>query len=170
MSGADLPPTVASPAADLEIRPRAVVADAHEDVVVPLAAEEVVVSRQTRQTTVRVSTRTVERAEHVDVPLTHRRVEIERVSINQVVAAMPVTREVDGVTIVPVVEEVVVVERRLVLKEEIHIRPVIVEDRHMEDVVLRHEEVDVTRTETGHEPGDPVASGIPNLFSKETKP
>ena len=107
------------------------------EVVLPLAAEELVVSRQTRHTTVRVSTTTVERKQHVDVPLTHRRIEVEHVSINQVVASIPPTREVDGATIVPVVEEVVVVERRLVLKEGIRIREVIVEYRHTEDVVLR---------------------------------
>ena len=117
-----------------------------------LSAEELTVSRRTRHTAVRVSTRTTERIQHVDEPLAHHRVDIEHVSVNRFVDAMPPTREVDGVTIVPVVEEVLVLERRLLLREEVHVRKVIVETRHVEDVLLRAEVVDVERTDLGMEP------------------
>jgi len=45
---------------------------------------------------------------------------------------MPDIRTENGVTIVPVVEEVLVVEKRLVLKEELHIR----RNTHNEDVEM----------------------------------
>jgi stress response protein YsnF len=44
------------------------------------------------------------------------------VPINREIDHAPEVRTENGVTIVPVVEEVLVVEKRLVLKEELHIR------------------------------------------------
>jgi hypothetical protein len=55
---------------------------------------------------------------------------VERVPIDREVSETPSIREEDGVTIVPVVEEILVVERRLRLKEELHIKKV----RRTEDV------------------------------------
>jgi len=48
-------------------------------------------------------------------------VAIERVPVNQIVEAMPETRTEGDVMIVPVVEEVLVVQKRLLLKEEVRI-------------------------------------------------
>ena len=169
MPEAGSPPKPASPAYDPETRLPERAANEHEEVVLTLAAEEIIVGRQAHRTTSRVSTTTVERSQHIEVPLRHRRVEIKRVPINRTIASVPPTREIDGVTILPVVEEVVVVERQLVLKEEIHVRQVIVEDQHTEDVVFRTQEVDVTRTELGTEPSDLVASDDPTFSSKETE-
>ncbi|HYO80442.1 MAG TPA: DUF2382 domain-containing protein [Bryobacteraceae bacterium] len=47
--------------------------------------------------------------------------EVKRVSVNRMVTEAPQTRIEGEVTIVPVVEEVLVIEKRLLLKEEIHI-------------------------------------------------
>ena len=44
-----------------------------------------------------------------------------------------------------IVEEVLVVERRLLLKEEVHVRRVRSTERHQESVTLRHQEAVVTR-------------------------
>ena len=49
-------------------------------------------------------------------------VEVTRVPVDRVVDQPPAIRTDGEVTIVPVVEEVLVVEKRLVLKEELHIR------------------------------------------------
>ena len=49
-------------------------------------------------------------------------VEVTRVPIDKVVETAPEIRTDGDVTIVPVLEEVLVVEKRLVLKEELHIR------------------------------------------------
>jgi stress response protein YsnF len=51
--------------------------------------------------------------------------------------------------VIPVVEEVLVVERRLVLKEEIHLRRVRTTTRHRETVTLRDEQVVIERPEPG---------------------
>ena len=47
--------------------------------------------------------------------------DVRRVPVNRVITEIPQTRQEGDVTIVPVVEEVLVVEKRLLLKEEIHI-------------------------------------------------
>jgi stress response protein YsnF len=115
-----------------------------------LHAEEISVSRQQSEgDTYRVSTITRERERPVDEELHHQRVEIRRVPISQPVSAMPPVREEGDTTIMSVVEEVVVIERRLMLKEEIHIRRVHVTEHHQETVIVREQEAVITRTEAG---------------------
>jgi uncharacterized protein (TIGR02271 family) len=71
---------------------------------------------------VRVRTVTETTQEVASGVLEHHDVEITRVPIGETVERMPAVRTEGGVTIVPVVEEVLVVEKRLVLKEEVRIR------------------------------------------------
>ena len=79
--------------------------------------------------------------------MAHDQVIVERVAIGRVVDAMPEVRQEGDVTILPVVEEEVVVMRRLVLKEEVHIRRLRTIEHHVETVTLREQQVDTTRTE-----------------------
>lgn len=95
--------------------------------------------------TVRVETVTHEREQRVELDLAHERVEIEHVPVGRVVESVPEIRRDADVTIIPVVEEVLVVERRLVLKEEIYIRRIRGSVRHQETVMLRRQEAVVTR-------------------------
>jgi uncharacterized protein (TIGR02271 family) len=113
-----------------------------------LLAEELSVSKETVETgRVRVATRTREREALIDEDLASEHVEIETVPIKMSIHAMPEVRQEGDTTIIPVVEEVLVVERRLVLKEEIHIRRVRTTERHKETVTLRYQEAVVTRDE-----------------------
>jgi len=88
---------------------------------------------------------TREREEMVDVPLTQERVEVERVAIDKEVDSIPPRRQEGDTVIVPVVEEVVVVRRKLVLKEEIHLKLVRSTEQHRESVTLRRQEAVVER-------------------------
>lgn len=89
------------------------------DMAVPLHEEELFVDRKhVAGDTVKVRTVTHEQALVVDEAMTHQQVEIVRMAVGRVVNAVPAVREEGEVTIIPVMEEVVVVERRLVLKEE----------------------------------------------------
>jgi uncharacterized protein (TIGR02271 family) len=118
------------------------------DPTVPMHAEEISVSRrQVAGDTVQVSTVTREEERLVDEQLTHERIEVERVPIGRPVDAAPPVREEGDTTIMSVVEEIVVVERRLILKEEVHIRRVRVSERHRETVMVRKQDATVTRTE-----------------------
>ncbi len=94
-----------------------------ETVTIPLVEEEISVSkRKSRTGRVRVETRTEQVDELVGADLASTEVEVERVPIGHEVDRAPEIRTEGDVTIVPVLEEVLVVEKRLVLKEELHIR------------------------------------------------
>ena len=54
--------------------------------------------------------------------LSSRTVKVTRVPVDQPVSVVPEVRTENGVTIVPVLEEVLVIEKRLILKEEVHIQ------------------------------------------------
>ncbi|KNY20118.1 hypothetical protein AKJ13_24290 [Methylobacterium sp. ARG-1] len=74
---------------------------------------------------VRVSTRTETVDQVLRESLRSDTIEVTRVPVNRTLSegeVPPVAREEDGVTIIPVLEEILVVEKRLVLKEELHIR------------------------------------------------
>jgi stress response protein YsnF len=71
---------------------------------------------------VRVSTHTEIHEEIARATLAGETVEVTRVPVDRQVASAPEVRTEGDVTIVPVVEEMLFVERRLVLREEIHIR------------------------------------------------
>lgn len=121
-----------------------------EELVLPLRVEEVSVSRRRVETAVvRVATVTRSREQLVDKQLTHERVEITRISVGCFVDAVPAVREDGDLTIIPVVEEVVVVERRLLLKEEVHLRRVRTTEQHVEAVRLREQEAVITRIPAG---------------------
>lgn len=90
---------------------------------VPLAEERIVVAKEV-VTTGKATVRTVtEIHEHlVSERLTHEHVDVERVAINRIVDVAPQLRTEGDVTIVPVVEERIVVSKHLVLVEEVRIR------------------------------------------------
>ncbi|MDB5315302.1 MAG: hypothetical protein JWO26_3416 [Rhodospirillales bacterium] len=89
-----------------------------------LLGEEVLsVSKRAVETgKVRVSVTTEAVEEIVRETLRTRRAEIERVPLDQRVTEAPQTRQEGDVLIIPVVEEILVIERHLVLKEEIRLR------------------------------------------------
>jgi uncharacterized protein (TIGR02271 family) len=116
------------------------------ETVIPLLAEEVTVSKQVVETgRVQVARVTHEREQLIDQLLAHDTVEIDRTPIGRQVDAMPAVREEGDTIVIPLVEEVLVVERRLFLKEEVRIRRVRTTERHQESVTLRHQEAVVTR-------------------------
>lgn len=128
-----------------------------EDLVIPLHAEELAVSRRiVERARVRVATVTHQRDQVVNEALTHERIEIEHVPIDRIVDALPPVRQEGDVTIMSVVEEILVMERRLLLKEEVHIRRVRTTEQHVETVVLREQEAVITRIP------DPAASQDPS--------
>ncbi|MGI4797185.1 MAG: YsnF/AvaK domain-containing protein [Janthinobacterium lividum] len=121
--------------------------NAPDEIVLPLYAEQIAVARHKLERKVQVHLRTVNRDHAVDELLTHERVEIERVPIGRQIDAIPANRQEGDTTIIPVVEEVVVVHRQLVLKEEIRMRRVRVTEHHRETVSLREQEATVERDE-----------------------
>jgi uncharacterized protein (TIGR02271 family) len=136
---------------------RPAVEEAGDEPRLQLFAEDFSVNKETLETgRVRVATRTHEREALIDEDLARERVEIETVPVGRRIDTVPEVRQQGDITIVPVVEEVLFVERRLMLKEEIHIRRVRTSEHHQEKVMLRHQEAIVSRSQ--HEEGEPAAT------------
>ena len=112
-----------------------------EPVVIPVAREEASVARKVvEKGAVCVRTVVREKVELIDEPLMHDEIDVEHVVVNRVVDAPEPPREEGDVLIIPVYEEVLAVQRRWVLKEEVRLRRREVQSRHREEVVLREEE------------------------------
>ncbi|WP_133501410.1 YsnF/AvaK domain-containing protein [Cognatilysobacter terrigena] len=128
----------------MPIFPRSPAFDREPELVVPVVQEELEVGKQTVDTgVVHVRTVTQTHDEIVDMPLQREDVVIERVAIGRPVDALVEVRYEGDVTIVPVHEEVLVVERRLVLKEELHIRRRVSTLQSTQTVPVRRQDVDV---------------------------
>jgi uncharacterized protein (TIGR02271 family) len=115
---------------------------------VALAEERLLVGkREVERGRVVVRTRVEEREEIAEAALRSDAVSVERVPVNREVEAAPPVREEDGVTIIPVLEEQMVVLTRLVLKEEIRITRTSRTELFREPVRLRSERAEVVRLE-----------------------
>jgi stress response protein YsnF len=130
--------------------------DAHtvSEEVIPLVEETATVGRRevvTGRVRVRTVTDTIEELAHADVQ--RETVEVTRVPIDRMVETAPEIRTEGDVTIVPVVEEVLVVEKRLVLKEELHIRRRVEHETVEVPVTLRKQRAVVERVDPDDPPG-----------------
>lgn len=115
-------------------------------VVVPIVAEQLEVQkRKVEAGGVRIRKTVTEREEVVDEPLMREEVQVRRVPVNRVVDAPVPVRHVGNTMIVSLLEEVLVVEKRLMLKEELHITKEQVESYRPQRVRLRTEEAVVER-------------------------
>jgi len=113
----------------------------------PVLEETAVLTKEVVATgRVRVSTQTRQVEETAAATLAGESVEVARVPIGKPVEGdLPQTRTEGDTTIVPVFEEVLVVEKRLMLKEELHIRRRATQERVEVPVQLRKQEAVVER-------------------------
>jgi len=114
---------------------------------VPVAEEQMMVDRRERTGSVRVHTRVEVRDEHVETELTREQVDVRRVPIGRYVDEAEPVREEGDTTIVPVYEEVLVVEKRLLLREELHLTKRSETRPERQRVRLRREHADIERDE-----------------------
>jgi uncharacterized protein (TIGR02271 family) len=114
--------------------------------VIPVVEESVNVQKRMVETGVVQIHKTVrERTEVVDQPLQSEQVEIERVPVNRIVDdVIPVRHEGDTM-IISLLEEVLVVEKRLMLREEVHVKKYHTEVHDPKEVILREEQLEVVR-------------------------
>ena len=141
--------------ADLE---RAGAAPPEPPLVLPVLAEALEVQKRRVETgRVRLHKAVRTREVLVDEPLLREEVAVERVPVNrEVEGPIPVRYEGDTM-ILSLLEEVLVVETRLLLKEEVHLTTRRTERHAPERVTRRHE--DVTLERIGRERNEPHSSG-----------
>lgn len=96
---------------------------------------------------VRVHKAVASHPQRVEASLLHTELEVRHVPVDRIVAASeaPVARQEGDTFIVPVLEEVLVTERRVRIKEELHITTVRRQVHHSETVFLKSEAVSVER-------------------------
>jgi uncharacterized protein (TIGR02271 family) len=125
------------------------------DQVVPLVEERLRVdTRETVRGHVRIRVSPETWTETVRRELRGEEIEVERVPVDREVSELPEVRTEGDVTIVPIVEEVLVVEKRLRLKEELHLRRRSTLETVEMPVTLRRERAEVERSSGGA--ADPV--------------
>jgi uncharacterized protein (TIGR02271 family) len=115
----------------------------------PLLAEELQVGKRRVETGggVRLHKSVTEREEVLDQPLLHDELVVEHVPIGRVVAAdaVPRVRYEGDTLVVPVLEEVLVVQKQLLLKEELRVTRKQNEVHAPQTVVLRSEQIKIER-------------------------
>jgi len=117
-----------------------------DEIVIPVVEEELDASTRAVKTgSVRVDKHVEKRIRKVETPLIHEDVEIRRVPVNRVITEMPKMRRDRDSVVIPVVEEEVIVTKRLVLKEEIHLIKHRTSDRAVQEVELNRESAEIRR-------------------------
>jgi uncharacterized protein (TIGR02271 family) len=117
-------------------------------ITIPVIEEEIVVGKEYVDTgKVKISKKISEHQQTIDIPLMQERVSVERVVVNKFVDTPPEIRHDGDLMIIPVLEEQIVVQKRLVLVEELHVTKQLVETHHSEEVTTRKEDVNIERIE-----------------------
>jgi uncharacterized protein (TIGR02271 family) len=129
--------------------------------VIPVIEETLDVQKRRVETGgVRIIKVVHEREEVVNVPRVREEVTVERVTLNRLVDT-PVSMRQEGDTlIIPLLEEVIVMEKRLMVKEELRITKHRIEEQASQQVTLRREEVVVERLDPSKQQ--------PQTFAKES--
>ena len=122
--------------------------------VIPIIQEQATVKKRVVETgRVHIRKQLREYEELVDIPHVQEEVRVERVPVNEFVEDAPKVRTEGETTIIPVLEERYVVEKRLYLVEELRLTKERKESHRPEKVRVLKEEVEVKRMA----PGESVA-------------
>jgi uncharacterized protein (TIGR02271 family) len=128
-----------------------------------LLAEELSVGKESVETgRLRVSKQTHTREVAVDESLRRESAEIETIPIGRRIFEMPSVRHEGETIVVPIVEEILHTERRLILKEEVRITRRKTTEQIHDRVTLRYQEAVVTRVQSASE-------AVDNTSTKESK-
>jgi uncharacterized protein (TIGR02271 family) len=115
---------------------------------IPVVEEKLNVERQVvEKGKVRIRKRVARKSELLDVPEIHENVRVERIPINRLIETAPPPIRYEGSTmIIPVLREEIVVTKRLVLVEELHVNKEQVEVHNPQEIGLLKEEIEIERT------------------------
>ena len=126
-----------------------------EQITLSLAEERLDIEKRLKVTGhVRIDKIVHEHEQTVDEPLIHEQVEVEHVAVNRVLERPAEIRHEGETLVLPIMEEVLVVETRLMLKEEVRItvrRTVVNEPQR---VVLKQEDIVVQRLDPKEQNAD----------------
>ena len=130
-------------------------------VVVPVVAEELLLGKRAVETgRVVVTKRVVEEQQTFEQPLNKEEVVIERVKVERFVDGPVADRQEGDTLVVPVMEEVLVVEKRLMVREEVRITRRVTEVRQRQEATIRREEVEIERVDGNAAELDGEGTGV----------
>ncbi len=113
---------------------------------IPIVEEHATISKTTVETgRVVISKKVEEHQEAVHVVASHDETDVERITLNREVEAAPAVRYEGDTMIIPVVKEVAVVVKKLMLIEEIRVTRRKVQTQETVPVMLRKERLDIVR-------------------------
>jgi stress response protein YsnF len=124
------------------------VRDDEESAAIPLAEERLAVSKRPVERRVRISTVTEDVPTGFVEELRAERVDVQHVAVERELNERPDIRFEDDVMIIPVVEERLVIEKKLFLVEEVYVRRIEGVERVERPVTLKRQRVVVDRHET----------------------
>ena len=124
-----------------------------------LLAEELEVRKEAVETgRLHVSKQTRTREAFVDESLVSEQAEVETIPIGRQIFEMPTVRQEGDTIIIPIVEEVLHTERRLILKEEVKITKRRKTEQFHDLVTLRYQEAEIKRVQSATEPVDTASA------------
>jgi uncharacterized protein (TIGR02271 family) len=131
-----------------EGQPRATDAPADENRVIPVVQEQVTIGKRLVETgKVHISKKVTEDQTTISIPLVREEYDVERTPVNQVVDTPPPAMRYEGETaIIPVLREVLVVQKKFEVIEEIRITKRRTEHTDTQQISLRKEEVHINRS------------------------
>ena len=119
----------------------------NDKMVIPVIEEEVTIEKHIVPTgKVNITKRVRELEEILDVPSYKGEVSVNRVPVNTFVEKHPPIRQEGDTMIIPIVQEQIVMVKKLLLVEELHVQNRVIESHHPQTVTLLKEEVEVVRT------------------------
>lgn len=122
-----------------------------ESVVIPVVVEELHLAKRIVETgRIRVHKGVEEREVTVDEPLIEDHIQIDRVPVNQLIDKPVGPRTEGDTTIIPVLREVIVVQKHLMLVEEVRLTRRQMEVRRPQPVTLRSETVHIERIDANN--------------------
>lgn len=119
---------------------------AETEQIIPVIAEELVIEKRVvERGRVRIRKLVEAHEEHVDEELLRESVDVERVPVNQIVETAPEIRYEGETMIIPLLEEVLVVEKRLFVREELRVTKRKTVFHQPQTVTVRREQAEIER-------------------------
>jgi uncharacterized protein (TIGR02271 family) len=119
-------------------------------VVIPVIEEHLTIDKKEVETgRVTISKKVHSEQQMIDIPVVEEEVDVQRIPINQYIESTPPAVRYEGEkTIIPILKEVLVVEKKLVLVEEVHITRKQNHSKISQQETLRQEEIIVNRVDS----------------------
>ena len=125
-------------------------AEKSQSKVIPVIEEKIRIDKEKMETgRFKISKKVHHEEVTEDISVSEEELTVERKEFNIFVESAPPIREEDDVTIISVVKEVLVVEKKLMLVEEIHLKKHKNERTVSVQETVRKEEVNISKTEDG---------------------